>query len=54
MQMEKIIDYIHWQSKFNQILLTYHFCFLGNSENKQQRLEAFVIMQKYAKYTQYA
>ncbi len=54
MHVEKIIDHIHWQSYDDQFLLTCHFCFLGNSENKQQRLEAFFIMHKYAKYTEYA
>jgi hypothetical protein len=54
MQMEKIIDYIHLQRYNDQFLLTCHFCLLGNSENKQQRLEAFVIMHKYAQYTKYA
>jgi hypothetical protein len=54
MQVEKIIDYIHLQRYNDPFLLTCHFCFLGNSENKQQRLEAFVIMHKYAQYTKYA
>jgi hypothetical protein len=30
------------------------FYFFGNSENKQQRLEACVIMHKYAKHEKYA
>ena len=54
MHVEKIIDHIHWQSYNDQFWLTSHFFFLGNSENKQQRHEAFVIMHKYAQYTQYA
>jgi hypothetical protein len=44
MQVEQIIAYIHSQRYNGQFLLTCHFSFLGNSENKQQRLEAFVIM----------
>ncbi len=54
MQVEKIIDYIHLQRSNDQFLLTCHFCLLGNSENKQQRLEAFVIMHKYAQYAKSA
>ena len=30
------------------------FSFFGNSENKRQRLEACVIMHKYANYANYA
>ncbi len=46
-------DCLAWQLDDYQFSLSYHFCLFGNLEIKGQRLEAYVIIQKYAKYAEY-